>query len=73
MTSELLPTIETTTCAACGRSPVERRTTFLCCNQERFICRRCWDKGQNDEAWDDDISNRIQLRDRAAQRRGVRR
>ena len=56
-------------CAACGSAVVVRETTFLCCNVERFICGRCWRRGRNDETWDADISNRIQLRDRAAKRK----
>ena len=53
-----------TPCAACGKPPVVTKTTFLCCNVERHICNACWNKGENDEAWDMDISNQIQLRDR---------
>ncbi len=60
-------------CAACGKSPVEKRTTFLCCNVERYICAGCWSKGENDENWDMDISNQIQLRDRRRQSRGAKR
>lgn len=51
-------------CAACGATPVVTETTFLCCNVERYICDGCWSKGENNEAWDLDIGNEIQLRDR---------
>lgn len=67
--AEAIPVVETSSCAACGKWPVVRDTTFLCCNRERYICAACWGKGQNDEAWDMDISNRIQLRDRALARK----
>jgi hypothetical protein len=59
-----LPVVEASVCAACGNTPVERATTFLCQNQERYICRGCWGEGENDEEWDMETSNRIQLRDR---------
>ncbi len=55
-------------CAACGAKRVVRKTTFLCCNEERFICAKCWAKGENNEEWDLDISNEIQLRDRKAKK-----
>lgn len=56
------------TCAACGRSPVVRRTTFECDGAERFICKVCWNLGENDEHWDSLIKNAIRLRDRQPSR-----
>jgi len=53
-------------CAACGAGKVERKTTFMVdepdCSGEFFICSECWSEGENNEAWNDMIAARIQLR-----------
>jgi hypothetical protein len=50
-------------CAACGSKPVVRQTTFMVDRPGTFgefhICAKCWEEGQNNEAWNEAITQRI--------------
>jgi hypothetical protein len=55
-------------CAACGAAKVVRATTFMVGYGkhagEYSICKKCWEDGPNDEAWNDKITARIVRRAR---------